>query len=177
MSSSSSARLPTTRRTRSRHSADRLDRRSSRRSLKRWPMSTAVRAIAQIGTDDAYAVLAEALKSSSVRARDAIMQALVTTRDERAAPLFIYILEHTDHRGVLQNIYLSALGALGKLGGDADSVAALNKVLYRNEWWAPRRTARLRLAAATALCACGSAESARAIDDAATGGPRGVRKA
>jgi hypothetical protein len=97
----------------------------------------ALRAIVQIGTAEAYATLQEALKSGNTRTRDAMMQVLVASRDDRAAPLFLYILEHSDHRGGLESVCLSAMDALGKLGGDADSVRALKTVLYRGEWWAP----------------------------------------
>jgi HEAT repeat protein len=135
----------------------------------------ALRAIVQIGTPEAYATLQEALKSGNTRTRDAMMQVLVASRDERAAPLFLYILEHSDHRG-LESVCLSAMDALGKLGGDADSVRALKTVLYRGEWWAPRRTHRLRTAAARALRATGSDEAQRALEEAASQGPRGVRR-
>lgn len=137
----------------------------------------ALRAIIQIGTDEAYATLEQALKSSPMRTRDAIMQALSASRDERAAPLFLYILSHSDYRGNLENVYLGAVEALGKVGGDADSVAALVGVLNRGEWWAPWRTARLRQAAASALRSCGTPRAQQALEDAAKEGPRGVRRA
>jgi hypothetical protein len=137
----------------------------------------ALRAIVQIGTDEAYAALGDALKTSNPRTRDAILQVIMSIRDERAAPLFIHILGHTDHRGELEAIYASAVEALGKLGGDADSVAALKRVLTRGEWWAPFRTARLRTAAAGALRACGSAAAQQALEEAAEEGSRGVRRA
>jgi len=137
----------------------------------------ALRAIVQIGTDEAYATLEQALKSSSPRTRDAIMQAMGSSRDERAAPLFVHLLEHTDHRGSFEPLYLSAVEALGKVGGDRASVDALRAVLYRGEWWAPLRTARLRTAAATALRACGSATSQQALERASADGPRGSRRA
>jgi hypothetical protein len=136
----------------------------------------ALRAIVQIGTADAYSTLQAALKSGNARTRDAIMQVLISARDERAAPLFVYILEHSDPRGGLENVCLSAIEALGKVGGDADSVQALTKVLYRGEWWAPLRTTRLRTAAAAALRATGSAEAQRALEQAASEGPRSVRR-
>ncbi|HUE88470.1 MAG TPA: HEAT repeat domain-containing protein [Vicinamibacterales bacterium] len=137
----------------------------------------ALRAIVQIGTAEAYATLQEALKSGNTRTRDVIMQVLVATRDDRAAPLFVYILEHSDHRGRLESVCLSAIDALGKLGGDPESVKALKNVLYRGEWWAPRRTNRLRSAAALALRAAGSDAAQRALEDAASDGRRGVRRA
>lgn len=136
----------------------------------------ALRAIVQIGTFDAYATLQKALQSGNTRTREAIMQVLVAARDDRAAPLFVYILEHGDYRGSLESVYRSAIDALGKLGGDPDSVRALKKVLYRGEWWAPLRANRLRSAAAQALRAAGSAEATQALEEAAAAGPRGVRR-
>jgi HEAT repeat protein len=137
----------------------------------------ALRAIVQIGTDEAYAILEQALKSSDSRTRDAIMHALIASRDERAAPLFVYILAHSDYRGSLETVYQSIVEALGKLGGDAASVAALKTVLFRGEWWAPLRTARLRAAAAAALRACGTPEAQEALEQAVNQGARGVRRA
>jgi HEAT repeat protein len=136
----------------------------------------ALRAIVQIGTNDAYATLQEAIKSGNTRTRDAIMQVLMSARDERAAPLFIYILEHSDPRGSLEGVCLAAMEALGKVGRDADSVQALTKVLYRGEWWAPLRTGRLRTAAAMALRATGAEEAQRALEQAASDGSRSVRR-
>ncbi len=136
----------------------------------------ALRAIVQIGTADAYATLQQALQSGNTHTRDAIMQVLVAARDDRSAPLFIYILEHSDHRGNLESVCLSAMEALGKLGGDPDSVRALKAVLYRGEWWAPRRTSRLRKAAALALRTAGSDEATQVLEEALADGPRGVRR-
>jgi HEAT repeat protein len=136
----------------------------------------ALRAIVQIGTDEAYGALQEALKSGNARTRDVIMQVLGSSRDERAAPLFVYILEHTDYRGGLERVYLSAIEALGKVGGEADSVAALRKVLYRREWWAPFRTGRMRTAAALALRASGSDIAKNTLEEAASAAPRAVRR-
>jgi hypothetical protein len=137
----------------------------------------ALRAIVQIGTDEAYETLGQALKTSTPRTRDAIMQVLSASRDERAVPLFVYILQHTNYRGDLESVYLSAIEALGNFSGDAESVAVLKTVLYRGEWWAPGRTARLRVTAATALRACGSAAAQQVLEEAVSRGPRGVRRA
>ena len=52
----------------------------------------AVRAILRIGTEPAYQVLERALVSGTVQSREMIMQALTLVRDERATPLFWYIL-------------------------------------------------------------------------------------
>ncbi len=136
----------------------------------------ALRAIVQIGTDEAYAALGQALKSSSATTREAIMRVLGSARDERAAPLFIYIIEHTEFRGSLESIYMSAIEALGKTGGDAKSVEALRKVLYRDEWWRPFRTTRMREAAARALRMMVSDAAKQALDEAASSGSRAVRR-
>jgi hypothetical protein len=137
----------------------------------------ALRAIVQIGTDEAYGTLEKALRSGTARTRDAMMQVLGSSRDERSAPLFVYILEHTDFRGSLESVYLSAIEALGKVGGDADSVAALRKVLYHSDWWAPLRTRRMRSAAAMALRAAGSDLARDTLEGIVHDGPRGARRA
>jgi hypothetical protein len=136
----------------------------------------AVRAILRIGGDQAYRVLEQALVTGTPQSRDAIMQALSLVRDERAAPLFAYILRQVDHRGPLGGIYLRAIEALGALK-DPESVAALTQALYRGEWWAPRRTATFRTAAASALARIGTPEALAALAEASRSGPRGVRTA
>src|SRR5438445_472335 len=96
--------------------------------------------------------------------------------DERATPLFVYILGHVDHRGSLGVIYLRAIEQLGLLR-DPSAVEPLRKALYKGEWWAPRRTAALRNAAAAALARIGTPEAFTVLDDAVAQGPRGVRSA
>lgn len=137
----------------------------------------ALRAIVHIGTNEAYATVGDAIQSGDLQTRDAIMHILSASHDERAAPLFVYILEHTNPRGELEGVYTLAIEGLAQVGGDAESVAALTRVLHRGHWWAPWRTARLRSAAATALRACGSMLSHAALEEAARNGPAGVRKA
>jgi hypothetical protein len=137
----------------------------------------ALRAIVQIGTPEAYAIVQEALTSGDTRKRDAILQVLVSSRDERATPLLVYILEHGDHRGSLEPVYMAAIETLGKLGGDSEGIGSLRSVLYRGEWWAPLRTMRLRRAAALALRTFGSQEAERVLEQAASDGPRQVRRA
>jgi HEAT repeat protein len=138
----------------------------------------ALRAIVQIGTDDAFATLEGALKTGAPHTRDAITHALIALRDERAAPLFIYIIRHADHRGPLEGVYCSALTGLGHVGGaDPDVVTVLTAVLRRGEWWAPGRTRRIRAAAAEALRALDTPESLTALTQIAQGGPGGARRA
>ena len=65
----------------------------------------------------------------------------------------------------------------GRSGADPRGIDALRTALYRGEWWAPLRTARLRLAAARALHATASPAGDAVLAEASTAGPRGVRKA
>ncbi|HEY7285632.1 MAG TPA: HEAT repeat domain-containing protein [Vicinamibacterales bacterium] len=136
----------------------------------------AVRAILNIGTDQAFDILQRALTTGSERSRDAIVQSISSVRDERAAPLFAYVLRTVDHRGPLASLYLRAIESLGALK-DAKAVEALKESLYRGEWWAPRRTNAIRTAAATALARIGTPEAIAALDEAAASGGRGVRAA
>lgn len=130
----------------------------------------AVRAILSIGTEKAYHVLEEALATGTNRARDSIMLAISMQRDERATPLFAYILRHIDHRR-LTSIYLRAIESLGALR-DPEGIAPLVEALGKGEWWAPRRSAALRAASATALARIGTPEAFGALEAAAAGSRR-----
>ncbi|MEQ1727284.1 MAG: HEAT repeat domain-containing protein [Vicinamibacterales bacterium] len=134
----------------------------------------AVRAILTIGTDRGYRVLEQALENGTPQSREAIMQAL-GSRDERATPLLVYIIEHVDHRGGLQWVYSRALDLLGQLR-DPESVPALAAALHRGEWWAPRRSKTLRTSAAAALARVATPAAFDALEDAARRGSRGVRR-
>lgn len=134
----------------------------------------AVRAILNIGTDPAYQVLQQALVDGSAASRDTIVQAISLVRDERATPLFAYILAHVDHRGRLRPIYERAIESLGALR-DPEAVAPLKAALHRGEWWAPRRTAILRSAAAAALARIGTPAAIGVLRDAEATGSRRLR--
>jgi hypothetical protein len=136
----------------------------------------AVRAILTIGTDEAYKILEQALTSGTTRSREAIMQSISLVRDDRATPLFAYILEHVDHRGALGTVYLRAIESLGALK-DPAGIEPLKTALYTGEWWAPRRTSALRNATAAALVRIGTADALAVLDEGIAQGPRGVRSA
>jgi hypothetical protein len=136
----------------------------------------AVRAILNIGSDEAYRILEQALATGTARSRDAIMQAVGGVRDERAVPLFAYILRRIDHRGPLAPVYLRAIEMLGALR-DPEGVEPLKEALYKGEWWAPRRTAALRTAAAGALARIGTTEAVAALEEGSSARARGVRSA
>ena len=136
----------------------------------------AVRAILNVGTDAAYRILQQALAGGTIQSREAIMQSIGLVRDERATPLFAYILGHVDHRGALAPVYLRAIESLGALR-DPGGIAPLRAALYKGEWWAPRRTSVLRSATASALARIGTAEALGVLDEAVAQGSRGVRSA
>ncbi|HYE88794.1 MAG TPA: HEAT repeat domain-containing protein [Vicinamibacterales bacterium] len=136
----------------------------------------ALRGMLQIGTREAYQLLEQALKSGAARTRDAIMQALGAFRDERAAPLFVHILTYTNYRGQNEGLYTQTIESLGKVAVDDRSAATLKEILYRGEWWARARTARIRTAAARALRSMATPGADRTLEEAAANGPRAVRK-
>jgi HEAT repeat protein len=135
----------------------------------------AVRAIVQIGSEAAYAVLQRALGADGT-SRDAIVQQLVSLRDQKAIPLLCHVLSSTSPGGAMTAVHLHIIEALGGLTAHPQSMETLRIVLYRGTWWAPSRTARLREAAATALQRIGSSEATAILEEAAGTGSRGVRK-
>jgi hypothetical protein len=136
----------------------------------------AIRAIVQIGSDEAYAVLQRVLiAGGSVSAT--IRQQLIGLRDERAVPLFCYVINHSQPRGHLVDVHARLIEALGTLSPHAEATATLRAALYRGEWWAPHRTAVLRKAAAAALGRLGTPEALAILNEAARAGGWGVRKA
>jgi HEAT repeat protein len=135
-----------------------------------------IRAIVQIGTDEAFAVLENALVSGTA-SRDTILQQLINLRDDKAVPLLCYVLNHTSPKGNLVAVHVQVMEALGNLAARPDSIGTLRGILYRGEWWAPWRTAALRHAAAGALQRLGTAEAVAVLSEAAARGNRGVRNA
>ena len=135
-----------------------------------------IRAIVQIGTDDAFAVLQQALVGGSA-SRDTILQQLIGLRDDKAVPLLCYVLNHTSPRGKMADVHVQIIDALGSLTVHPESTRTLRTILHRGEWWAPLRTAALRQAAASALRQLGRPETLAILEDAATRGSRGVRAA
>jgi HEAT repeat protein len=134
-----------------------------------------IRAIVQIGTDEAFAVLEQALVGGNA-SKDSILQQLISLRDDKAIPLLCYVLNHTAPRGKLVSVHRQIIDAIGNLSAHPESTRTLRTILYRGEWWAPLRTATLRQAAAVALHRLGSPDALDVLQEAATSGSRGVRK-
>jgi HEAT repeat protein len=136
----------------------------------------AIRAIVQIGTDAAFALLQKALMAGTASG-NTITQQLIGLREARAVPLLCYVLDHSKPRGPLADVHVQIMEALGALGPHDGSVKTLKAVLYRGEWWAPARTAALRRAAALALRRIASPEALAVVDEAAQRGSRRIRAA
>ena len=135
-----------------------------------------IRAIVQIGSRDAYAVLERAILSGGAT-RDMILQQLLELRDDRSIPLLCYVLNQTEPRGRLTKVHAEIIDALGSLSMHAESIRTLRRALYRGDWWAPFRTAGLRRSAAAALTRIGTTEAMAVLEEAARKGSRGVRSA
>jgi hypothetical protein len=133
----------------------------------------AVQGLVLNGSDEASRTLLQAITSASGRSRETLLSELTSMRDERAAPLFCYLVRHTDRRKEA-GLYLSAVEALGTFGGP-EAVEALKVALHQGDWWSPGKTRRTRLAAAQALRKIGTAAALDVLRDAAERGSRGVR--
>jgi hypothetical protein len=133
-----------------------------------------IRAIVQIATEEAYAVLERALQGKT---RDAILEQLISLRDDKAIPLLCHVLDHTTPRGRMVNAHLAIIDALGSLSPHPKATETLKKVLYAGDWWAPFRTAALRQASALALRRIGGPDAASVLEEAAAKAPRRVRNA
>jgi HEAT repeat protein len=135
-----------------------------------------IRAIVQIGSEEAYAVLKQALVTAGP-SRENILQQLIAMRDKRAVPLLCYVLNHSAPRGRLVEVHAQIVEALGGMGAHPESTRTLREILYRGEWWAPFRTAALRQAAAAALRRIAAPETDAVLEEAARHGSRGIRAA
>jgi len=135
-----------------------------------------IRAIVEIGTNNAYAVLHRLLLQADTP-RDTALRELVSLRDEKAVPLFCYVLSKSEPRGKLVGVHISMIEALGTMKARPESTRTLQQVLNRGDWWAPFRTATLRQAAAASLRRLGTPDALAVLESAASTGSLGVRKA
>jgi hypothetical protein len=127
------------------------------------------------GSDEAAAILLDALDASSGRVRQTLVKELSGVRDPKAAQLLGYFVRRMNRRAHPQ-IYLSAIESLGAFG-DPGSTDALKDALERGDWWAPVRSRRSRAAAAAALRKIGTPQAIDALRTASTRGSRGARAA
>jgi hypothetical protein len=135
----------------------------------------AIQGLVLNGSDEASEILLRALSTAAGRSRDTLIGEMLGLRDERAAPLFCYLVRHVD-RSALQPVYLAAIEALGVFGGP-DAVEALKEALHGGAWWTPFRTQRARAGAADALRKIGTPQAVDTLREASSRGSRGVRAA
>ncbi len=135
----------------------------------------AVQGLIMNGSEEASAILVRALTTATGRTRETLANELLSTKDERAAPLYCYLVKHLK-RGPFPKIYLAAIEALAN-SKSTETVQALKAALQHGELWAPMRTRKLRAAAATSLRAIGTAEAIAALRELSDRGPRGARAA
>jgi HEAT repeat protein len=134
-----------------------------------------IHAITEIGTANAFSILHRLLLEADTP-RDSALRELLSLRDDKAVPLFSYVLTKGEPKGRLVAIHLSMLEALGTMRPRPESIRALQQVLSRGHWWAPFRTASQRQAAAASLRKLGTPEAVAVLEAAANNGPRAVRK-
>jgi HEAT repeat protein len=135
----------------------------------------AIQALVLNGTDAAAQILLHTLTTTTGRPRETLIAELGSMRDERAVPLYCYLVRKLNRRA-FPAVYVGAVEALGSFGGP-DAVEALKEALYAGEWTAPLRTRRTRAVAAQALRRIGNAAAVAALQEASTRGSRGVRSA
>ena len=135
----------------------------------------AIQALVLNGTDAASQILLEALTRTIGRPRETLIAELTSMRDERAAPIFCYLVRHLD-RKAFYSVYVGAVDALSLFGGP-DAVEALKDALQSGDWKAPVRTRRIRASAAQALRKIGTTAAVAALREASTKGSWGARAA
>jgi HEAT repeat protein len=135
----------------------------------------AIQALMLNGTDAASQILLEALTTTAGRPRETLITELASMKDERAGPLFCYLVRHIDQKR-FPGVYVGAIDALGSFGGP-DAVEALKDALQAGHWMAPLRTRRTRASAAQALRRIGTSAAVAVLRDASARGSRGVRAA
>ena len=135
----------------------------------------AVQGLVLNGSKEAAVILIKALDTIGGRVRETLVAELTSVRDQRASPMFCYLVRHLN-RSRHPQVYLSAVEALGAFP-DADTVDALKEALHRGDLWAPLRTRKARAAAAASLRKIGTPAAIDVLKTAAGRGSRGTRTA
>jgi hypothetical protein len=135
----------------------------------------AVQGLVMNGSREASAILLNAILSSKGRSREALLQEVLSVRDERAAPLFAHALRELEPNS-LPELYATGIEVLGSVA-TTDSVDALKATLAKGQWWAPFANRKRWSAAVESLRRIGSPAALTALRDAAARGPSSVRAA
>ncbi len=134
----------------------------------------AARAIIGFGFDESFQLLKRILDTEKHLGRAAVINELGSTRDQKAAPLFCFLVRNLEPRGTLRATYLESIERLGVLGG-AEAVQALVEAMQKGRWWTPFRTYEVRTEAAAALAQMRLPAAREALEDLAVNGSFGVR--
>jgi len=134
----------------------------------------AARAIIGFGFEESFQVLKRILDTEKHLGRAAVINELGSTRDQKAAPLFCFLVRNLEPRGTLRATYLESIERLGVLGG-AEAVQALVEAMQKGRWWAPFGTREVRAEAAAALAQMRLPAARDALEDLAVNGSFGVR--
>jgi hypothetical protein len=135
----------------------------------------AVQGLVLNGTEEACAILTGTLMQSAGATRETLLKEILAVRDERAAPLFCFVLRSADRRKLPQ-LYSFAIDALGTYGGK-DAVRALQAAMQGGDWWSPLANRRIRMAAAHSLRTLGTPDALEALRELSARGPRSARAA
>jgi hypothetical protein len=135
----------------------------------------AVQGLVMNGSEEASRTLLQAVTAATGRTRETLINELSGIRDERAAPLFSYVVRHVNRRQQT-GLYRTAVEALGAMS-TPEAVEALKHALHQGDWWSPLATRRLRTAAAASLRRIGTPAALDVLRHASTQGSRGVRAA
>ena len=138
-------------------------------------ITAAVRALAGIKDPAAARAVHTALRAATGDQRRAVVEALVSQRDVRVVPLLARILEESDPFGGDHAIVLETLGALETVGDD-QAVPALRSVIRKKRFFAGKKVRAVREKGLAVLRAIKTPAAAKAIEEAATTGDRGLRK-
>jgi HEAT repeat protein len=135
----------------------------------------AVQGLMLNGTREAAIILLDALTGAKGRTRETLLAEVLKMRDQRAAPLYGYLVRHVDRKRFPQ-LYLTAIEALGAFGG-AEAIEALKTALHTGHWWTIVANRKYGGAAAHALRRIGTANAMDALREASERGAPGARSA
>lgn len=107
--------------------------------------------------------------------RATLLGEVLKMRDQRAAPLYSYLIRQMD-RGHFPELYLTSIEALGSYGG-AEAIEALKVALHTGHWWTLFANRKFGAAAAHALRRIGTVGAMDALREASANGALGARSA